>query len=51
MPNHKYVIKIDDKIEWEGLDIVNKFRELQQRYPDRKLSIAWVPTKEEVLIV
>jgi len=51
MPNHKYIIKIDGKVGWEGLDIVQKFREFQQKYPNKKISMAWVPTKEEILIV
>ena len=51
MPNHKYVIKVDGKIKWEGLDIANKFKELQKKYPNKKVSMSWVPTKEEILIV
>lgn len=51
MPNHKYVIKVEGKIVWEGLDIVNKLKEYSKKYPDKKVSMAWVPTKEEVLVV
>ena len=51
MPNHKYIIKINGKVAWEGLDIATKFRELQKKYPNKKISISWIPTKEDLLIV
>jgi len=51
MPNHKYVIKINGKVAWEGLDITTKFRELQKKYPNKKISMSWIPTKEDLLIV
>jgi len=51
MPNHKYIIKINGKVAWEGLDISTKFREFQKKYPNKKISMSWVPTKEDLLIV
>ena len=51
MPNHKYIIKINGKVAWEGLDIATKFREFQKKYPNKKISMSWIPTKEDLLIV
>ena len=51
MPNHKYVIKVDDDAVWEGLDLQTKFKEILKKFPNRKISVNWVPTREDILIV
>ena len=51
MPNHKYIIKVDDDMIWEGLDLQSKFQEIMNKFPNRKISVSWVPTKEDILIV
>ena len=51
MANHKYVVKVDGEVVWEGLDLERKVRELRKRYPDGKISIAWVPTEEEDILI
>ena len=51
MANHKYIIKVDGNVIWEGLDLPRKFRDISRKFPHRKISVAWVPTKEDILIV
>ena len=51
MPNHKYVVKVDDDVIWEGLDLQSKFQEILTKFPNRKISVTWAPTKEDILIV
>ena len=51
MPNHIYVIKVDDDVIWEGLDLQSKFQEILKKFPNNRISVSWVPTKEDILIV
>jgi len=51
MSNHKYVIRVDDKIIWEGLDLQSRIKEILRKYSKKKISVEWVPTKEDILIV
>jgi hypothetical protein len=51
MPNHKYVIRIDGKIVWEGLNVEEVFRKIKRDNPDKRVALAWIPTKEEILVV
>jgi hypothetical protein len=51
MPNHKYVIRIDGKIVWEGLNVEEVVRKIKRDNPDKRVALAWIPTKEEILVV
>jgi hypothetical protein len=51
MSNHKYVIKVDGKIIWEGLDLQSHIKDILRKYSKKKISVAWIPTKEDILIV
>lgn len=46
----KYVIKIEGKVTWEGKDPQEKLPRLLNTHPAKKVSIAWKPG-EEFLIV
>lgn len=48
-PRFEYVIKVDGKEVWRGLNPKEKFDEIRKRNPGKEVSIAW-ETKEEVLI-
>ncbi|MDI6826405.1 MAG: hypothetical protein QMD36_04415 [Candidatus Aenigmarchaeota archaeon] len=45
----EYVIKIDGKEVWKGLNPEKAFDELSMKYPRKKIAIAW-RTKEKVLV-
>jgi hypothetical protein len=51
MANHKYVIKVDAKIVWEGLNVEEAFRKFKRENPEKRVALAWIPTKEEILVV
>ena len=51
MSNHKYVVKVDDKVVWEGLALPDNIRKIIKKHTNKKISVAWVPTKEDILIV
>lgn len=45
----EYVIKVDDKIVWRGMNPKEKFKEIKKKNPNKKVSIAWL-THEDVLV-
>ena len=51
MTNHKYVIKVEGKIVWEGLNVEEIFPKIKRENPEKKVALAWIPTKEEILVV
>ena len=51
MTNHKYVIRVDGKVIWEGLNVEEVFRKIKGENPEKKVAVAWIPTKEEILVV
>jgi len=46
----EYVIKVDDKIVWRGLNPKERYWEIKKQNPDKEVAIAW-RTKEKVLIL
>lgn len=44
-----YVIKVDGKEVWSGLNPKRKYAEIKSQNPGRHVSIAW-KTKEDVLV-
>jgi len=51
MANHKYVIRINGKVIWEGLNVEEVFRKIKRKNPEKRVAVAWVPTKEEILVL
>jgi hypothetical protein len=45
----EYVIKVDGKEVWRGLNPTKVYFEIKKKYPKREVSIAW-RTKEKVLV-
>jgi hypothetical protein len=45
----EYVIKVDEKEVWRGLNPTKVYFEIKKKYPKREVSIAW-RTKEKVLV-
>lgn len=44
-----YVIKVDGKEVWHGLNPKQRFTEIKNQNPGKQVSIAW-KTKEDVLV-
>ncbi|MCK4733332.1 MAG: hypothetical protein KAT65_12835 [Methanophagales archaeon] len=44
-----YVIKVGGKVVWEGRNPKQKFDEIKQQNPGKRVSIAW-RTREKVLV-
>jgi len=44
-----YVIKVDGKEVWHGLNPEKKFDEISAKNPGKKVAIAW-RTKEKILV-
>ena len=36
MANHKYVIRVDGKIVWEGLNVEEVFRKIKKENPEKE---------------
>ena len=51
MANHRYVIRVDGKIVWEGLNVEEVFRKIKKENPEKRVALAWIPTREEILVV
>jgi len=51
MANHKYVIRVDGKVVWEGLNVEEVFRKIKRENPEKRVALAWIPTKEESVVV
>lgn len=49
MKKFGYVIKVEDKVVWKGMNPKKKFEEIKKKYKGKKVSIAW-RTKEDVLV-
>ncbi|MEW6040479.1 MAG: hypothetical protein AB1633_03050 [Elusimicrobiota bacterium] len=45
----EYAIKVEGKKVWHGLNPKKKYREIQKKYPAKKVSISW-ETKEGILV-
>jgi hypothetical protein len=45
----QYVIKVDGKPVWRGLNVKRKFSELKRKNPAKRVGIAW-ETSEDVLV-
>jgi len=45
----EYVIRVDDKDVWRGMNPKRKFEELKRKNPGKRVSIAW-ETHEDVLV-
>jgi len=45
----EYIIKIDNKEVWRGLNPKEKYWELKNKNPDKRVSVAW-ETNEDVLV-
>jgi hypothetical protein len=45
----EYVIKVDGKEVWKGLNPKEKYFEIKEKYPKKEVTIAW-RTKEKVLV-
>lgn len=45
-----YLIKVNDKIVWEGIRLKSIFEKIRKENPDKKVSIAW-KLKEGILVV
>jgi hypothetical protein len=45
----EYVIKVNGKEVWRGLNPTKAYFEIKKKYPKREVSIAW-RTKEKVLV-
>ncbi|OQY42407.1 MAG: hypothetical protein B6242_16235 [Anaerolineaceae bacterium 4572_78] len=41
IPRFEFVIEIDDKPVWTGLDLPIQFPEIFQKYPDEEITISW----------
>lgn len=46
---YEYVIKVEKEIVWRGLNPKKVYDEIKNKYPGKKVSIAW-ETKEDVLV-
>jgi len=40
-PDFEYIIKVDDREIWRGLNVKNKYIEIVQANPTRRVSISW----------
>jgi len=45
----EYVIKVEKKKVWSGLNPKKKYRKIQKKYPAKRVTISW-ETKEDVLV-
>ena len=50
MSEYKYVIKVDDKIIWEGQYPKEKLKETIEKNKGKEISVAWVDLSGDVLI-
>ena len=48
-PRFEYVIKVDGKIVWRGLNPTEAYFKIKEKYPNKEVAIAW-RTKEKVLV-
>jgi len=49
-PKFQYVIRIDHKEVWKGLNPKEKYRELKKNNPDKRVSIAWQTNDDSLMI-
>ena len=49
--SYKYVLRMDGKVVWEGLDPTEKIREIEERYPNAKIGIEWVRLDDDDLLI
>ncbi|MBC8448109.1 MAG: hypothetical protein H8D78_10180 [Chloroflexi bacterium] len=40
-PDFEYIIKVDDREVWRGLNVKKKYIEIVQANPTRRVSISW----------
>ncbi|MBL7065582.1 MAG: hypothetical protein ISS49_15435 [Anaerolineae bacterium] len=40
-PDFEYIIKVDDEKVWQGLNVKQKYIEIVQANPTKRVSIAW----------
>jgi hypothetical protein len=50
MAKFEYVIKVDGREVWKGLNPKQKFGEVKKNNPNKRVAIAW-KIKEDVLVV
>ncbi len=50
MVEFKYVVKIDGKKIWEGLNLKAALADIIKKYPKAQVSVAWVDLSGDVLI-
>ncbi len=41
VPRFEFLIELDGKIIWSGLDLPIAYPKLRQQYPDKELEISW----------
>jgi hypothetical protein len=41
LPRFEFVIEIEGKMIWSGLDLANQYPKIRQQYADKELVISW----------
>ncbi|MFQ6128212.1 MAG: hypothetical protein ACE5QW_04850 [Thermoplasmata archaeon] len=44
MASYGYVLKVDGRVVWEGLDLQSKLEEVLKEYSAKRILVAWMPT-------
>ena len=50
MPDYKYLIRVDDKVVWEGLHPKDELKKVMEKNRGKEISIVWVDLSGDVLI-
>ena len=53
MANHKYVLRVDGKVVWEGEgpDLVKNYDRICRENPGRQISVEWVRLDDADMII
>ncbi len=49
LKKYEYIIKVDGKEVWRGLNPKEKYWEIKEKYPGKEVGISW-QSEEDVLI-
>ena len=49
--SYKYVLEVNGKVVWEGLDLSRKIKEIEEKDPDAKIAIRWVRLDEDDILL
>jgi hypothetical protein len=41
LPRFEFVIEVDGKMAWAGLDLANQYSQMRRQYPGKELVISW----------